>query len=326
VKPIPLGPNQPPHFYRGGAAIAAFRGVSRNGDHVPEDWLASTTARFGDGDRGLTVLPDGRRLRDALAAQPVPFLGPDHVTRFGSDPALLVKLLDCGERLPVHAHPDRMFAGSHLGRAYGKTEAWIVVEAAEGARVHLGFRNDVDRDALAQWTAREDGEAMLAALHEIDVRPGECIYVPAGTPHSIGAGVLLVEVQEPSDLGVLLEWSRYGLVRGDASMGLALEDALECVRRAAVTEAELAAWRGDTLPPDARRYFRADWLRPRPSVGLERGYAVLVVTRGSGRLETDAGGLDVSRGATVLVPYDAGAGELSGPVEALRCAPPEGER
>jgi mannose-6-phosphate isomerase len=323
VRPILLAPNQPPHFYRGGGAIADFRGLSRNGDHTPEDWIASTTVRFGEGDRGLTVLPDGRRLRDALVAEPVAFLGPEHVAQHGADPALLVKLLDVGERLPVHAHPDRSFARAHLGAAYGKAEAWLVVASPDGACVHLGFRDDVARERLADWAAREDGDAMLAALHEIDAVPGQCIYVPAGTPHAIGAGVLIVEVQEPSDLGVLLEWSRYGLRLGDASMGLALEEALECVRRTAVTAAELASWCGDALPSEARRYFRGEWLRPHPSAALERGYSVLVVTQGAGRLETEAGALDLSRGSIVLVPYDAGAGELSGPVEAVRCAPPE---
>jgi mannose-6-phosphate isomerase len=323
MKPILLAPNQPPHFYRGGAGIADFRGLSSNGDHTPEDWLASTTACFGDGDRGLSVLPDGRRLRDALAAEPVAFLGPAHVARFGADPAVLVKLLDVGERLPVHAHPDRTFARAHLGSPYGKSEAWIVIAADDGARVHLGFRANVDRETLAEWTAREDGAAMLDALHEIDAVPGRCIFVPAGTPHSIGPGVLILEVQEPSDLGVLLEWTRYGLRPGAASMGLALEEALDCVRRSTVGDDELAGWCGDALPAESRRFFRVDRLRPRPSVELERGYAIVVVTAGEGgRLETDGGALDVGRGSTVLVPYDAGAGRLSGPVEAVRCAPP----
>lgn len=326
MKPIVLQPNRPPHFYRGGSGIAAFRGLPDEGERLPEDWLASTTERFGDVEHGPTLLPDGRSLRDALAADPVPFLGPDHVAHFGSDPAFLVKLLDAGERLPVHAHPGRAFARAHLGAAYGKTEAWIVVGADGDARVHLGFRDDVGRAALAEWATQEDGEAMLAAMHEIRVVAGDCIYVPAGTPHSIGAGIFLVEVQEPSDLGVLLEWTRYGLRLADASMGLALEEALECVRRTAVADDELGAWLGPVLPPEARRYFRADWLRPQPAVQLGRGYAVLVVTAGAGLLETDAGALEVSRGSTVLVPYDAGDGALSGSVVALRCAPPEGDR
>lgn len=325
MKPILLPPNQKPHFYRGGAAIARFRGVSPDGDHVPEDWLASTTARFGNGDRGLTVLPDGRRLRDAVAADAAAFLGPEHVARFGADPAVLVKLLDAGERLPVHAHPDRRFAHEHLGSAYGKSEAWLVVAAERGARVHVGFRADVGRETLGRWAASEDAEAMLDALHEIPVAAGDCIYVPAGTPHSIGAGVLIVEVQEPSDLGVLLEWSRFGLARGQADMGLGFDTALECVRLAAVGEGELAGWRGTALPAESAAFFRADWLRSHDSVPLEQGYSILVATDGAGRLETEGGALDLRRGSVVLVPYGAGAGELTGPLSVLRCAPPSAE-
>ncbi|MGZ4390429.1 MAG: class I mannose-6-phosphate isomerase [Gaiellaceae bacterium] len=273
MKPILLGPNQPARFYRGGPAIARFRGLSPNGDFVPEDWVGSTTTIFGDADHGLTVLSDGRRLCDAVAAEPEAFLGLAHTARFGPDPALLVKLLDAGERLPVHAHPDRRFARERLGAAYGKSEAWLIV-GAEGARprIHLGFREDVEPARLREWVAGQDGEAMLVALNERAVAPGDCIYGPAGTPHSIGEGVLMVEVQEPSDLGVLLEWSRFGLERSeDATMGLGFEVASECVRLTAVGADELSAWtcRSEAaaqtrpgaravVPAQAERFFRAE--------------------------------------------------------------------
>jgi mannose-6-phosphate isomerase len=340
MKPILLGPNQPLRFYRGGPAIARFRGLSPNGDRVPEDWVGSTTAIFGDGERGLTVLPGGRRLCDAVAAEPEAFLGPAHVARFGPDPALLVKLLDAGERLPVHAHPDRRFVRERLGAAYGKSEAWLIV-GVEGARprVHLGFREDVEPARLREWVARQDGEAMLAALNERAVAPGDCIYVPAGTPHSIGEGVLMVEVQEPSDFSVLLEWSRFGLERPEeATMGLGFEVACECVRLTAVGADEVTAWTSriedaaqtrpgarTLVPAQAEQFFRAEWLRPDPAAALEPGYAIVVVVEGAGRLETEGGALDLTRGATVLVPYAAGAGELSGPVAAVRCLPARAE-
>jgi mannose-6-phosphate isomerase len=340
MKPILLGPNQPARFYRGGPAIARFRGLSPNGDNVPEDWVASTTAIFGDGSRGLTVLPDGRLLRDAVAAESEGFLGPEHVRHFGADPALLVKLLDAGERLPVHAHPDRRFAHDRLGAPHGKSEAWLIV-GVEGAqtRIHLGFREDVEPAALAEWVSAQDGAAMLAALNEVSVAPGDCIYVPAGTPHSIGEGVLMVEVQEPSDLGVLLEWSRFGLERPEeATMGLGFDVAVECVRRAAVDRDELASWtrRSDegpevrpgarpVVPAAAERFFRAEWLRPAPSVALAAGYSVLVVVSGAGQLDTDGGALGLVQGNTVLLPHAAGAGELTGAVEAVRCLPPRVE-
>ena len=337
MKPILLGPNQPVRFYRGGPAIARFRGLPENGGSVPEDWVASTTTILGEESRGLTVLPDGRLLRDAIAAEPEVFLGPEHVHHFGADPALLVKLLDAGERLPVHAHPDRRFAHERLGAEHGKCEVWLIIGTeGPGTRIHLGFREDVDPAALAAWVAAQDGAAMLAALNELPVEAGDCIYVPAGTPHSIGEGVLMVEVQEPSDLGVLLEWTRFGIERPEeATMGLGFDAACECVRLTAVDRAELSSWwrRNDTVPESrpgvrpvvpsaAEPFFRADWLRPDPSVALSPGYSTLVVVSGAGELETEGGSLPLVQGNTLLVPHAAGAGELRGAIEAVRCRPP----
>ena len=80
------------------------------------------------------MLPDGRLLRDAVAEHAGSWLGAAHVARFGADPALLVKLLDAGQRLPVHCHPSDEFAAAHFGSRYGKTEAWIVVGATDRTR------------------------------------------------------------------------------------------------------------------------------------------------------------------------------------------------
>jgi len=337
VKPIRLDANQPSRLYRGGPAIARFRGVSSSDGYVPEDWVGSTTAIFGKEPRGLTVLPDGRLLRDAIAAEPEAFLGAAHVSRFGADTALLVKLLDAGEQLPVHSHPDRAFAREHLGARYGKSEVWLIVEAGgERPLLHVGFREDVEAETLADWVSRQDHTRMLEALNEVPVAPGDCIYVPGGTPHSIGKGVFMVEVQEPSDLGVMLDWSGFEIGGPEeADMGLGFDVALGCVRRTALGSEELDSWTRrskyapeirpgarSVVPPEAEQFFRAEWLRPEPVVALEPSYSILVVVDGDGRLETRDGALDLARGETVLVPYAAGAGELSGQIEVVRCLPP----
>ena len=337
MKPIRLDANQPSRFYRGGSAIERFRGVSSNDEYVPEDWIGSTTAVFGEEPRGLTVLADGRLLRDAVTAEPEAFLGSAHVSRFGADSALLVKLLDAGERLPVHVHPDRTFAHEHLGARYGKSEAWLIVEAGgDRPLLYLGFREKVDLATLADWVARQDRASMLAALNELPVEPGDCVFVPGGTPHSIGKGVFMVEVQEPSDLGAMLDWSGFELGGPDkAEMGLGFDVALGCVRRTALGSEELSSWirrskdapeiragARSVVPPEAKPFFRAEWLRPLPVVALEPSYAILVVVDGAGRLETEDGALDLARGETVLVPHAAGAGELSGSIEVVRCLPP----
>jgi mannose-6-phosphate isomerase len=338
MKPIVLAPNQPQKFYRGGHAIAEFRGTAVEDDHRPEDWLASITTEFGGDTDGLTVLPDGRRLRDAVAADPKAWLGPAHTARFGTDTALLVKLLDAGQRLPVHVHPDRGFARRHLGCRNGKTEAWIVVAVrGAGPCVHLGFTEDVAAADLDRWVSDSDTGAMLGRMHAVPVGPGDSVLVPAGTPHAIGEGVFCIELQEPTDFSIMMEWKDFGIDGpNEGNLGLGYDVALECVRRAALSPDELErlmtpsehAGNSDgpvehLLPPGAEPYFRAERVRPRRSVRLDPSFSVLVVTDGRGQLDTEHGGMiPLRRGQTVLVPYGSGAATVTGRLELVRCLPP----
>ena len=179
-------------------------------------------------------MPDGGFVRDALAADPEWWLGAAHAARFGASPALLVKLLDAGERLPVHHHPDHQFAHEHLGLDFGKTEAWIVLAAREGAQVAVGWREDVASDTLRAWVDEQDHDALLGALNPVAVRAGDAVFVPAGVPHAIGDGILIAELQEPTDLSVLLEWDGFGIADEQAAtLGLGWDVALASVERTA---------------------------------------------------------------------------------------------
>ena len=153
--PVLLPPNQFPHFYRGGDRIGALRG-GPGGPMRPEEWIGSTVTRFGEARSGLSQLPDGRLLRDAVAADPLP--GSDRSTsrRYGDSSELLVKLLDPDQRLPVHFHPDKAFARRHLALDHGKTEAWIVLEAPEGTGVGLGFSAPMTKAQVLDLVERRD--------------------------------------------------------------------------------------------------------------------------------------------------------------------------
>ena len=142
------------HYYRGGENIAKLRRITLDSDYQPEEWIGSTVSRFDDDKLGLTVLEDGSLLRDAVAADPHSWTGQ---SRTGSDVGVLVKLLDAGQRLPVHVHPDRKFAASHLDCPYGKSEAWYVISALPGSAVYVGWNTDLDPADL-RITARVDGE------------------------------------------------------------------------------------------------------------------------------------------------------------------------
>jgi mannose-6-phosphate isomerase len=330
VRPVVLPPNGIERFYRGGPAIAALRGAEPPGTHVPEDWVGSTTTVFGEEELGLSRLPGGELLRDSIAADPAGFLGAGHAARYGADPALLVKLLDAGQRLPVHVHPDGVFARAALGVPYGKTEAWIVVgTSVPGALVHVGFREDVSAETLEGWVNEQDHAALLGALNPVPVEPGDALFVPAGVPHAIGEGLLIVELQEPTDLSVLLEWQGFGIDDArEASLGLGWESALECVDRSGRDTARLRGPRPDgavarLLPTEADPFFRAERIAPTPETEIEPGFAVLVVLEGNGTLEPDDGQpLALRRGETVLLPHGAGACRASGEMALIACRPP----
>ena len=338
MKPVPLPPNQLHHFYAGGAAIAAFRGTAPTDDHAPEDWVGSATTMFGQPRAGLSVLADGTLLAEAIAADPEAYLGSEHVAAFGPHPALLVKLLDAGQRLPVHVHPDRAFAASHLGCRNGKTEAWVVVETRDpDPVVYLGFREAVEAGMLAAWVDGQETTALLGALHRIPVRAGDTVLVPAGTPHAIGPGVFIVELQEPTDFSVLLEWDGFDIDgRGKGHLGLGMDVALRCVDRGAWDRDRIRHHCTDRpappdrfggvrplFPVDADPFFRAERVLPDPVARLDQAFSILAAVDGSGRLETAAGdAMPLRRGQTVLLPHAAGATTVSGAVHVVRCRPP----
>lgn len=327
--PVVLGENRPtPRAYRGGSAIERFRGIPAAGDEwLPEDFVASTVTTFGSDTQGLTVI-DGVTLRDRIATDPIGYLGEAHVARFGAEPKLLCKLLHTGDRIFVHAHPDGAFAQRELRAANGKTEAWIVLDADGGeGRAWVGFRDGVDEATLAGWFERQDAAAMLSALNEVTLRPGDVLFVPAGVPHSIGEGMLILELQEPADLSIILEYAPYErLTKQDSLLGLDDATAMRAVTRDAVTP---DGWVGHVapgsfLPSGADAFFRAEGVTVSggDEVELAPQFAVFVVTEGAGELAWNGGALPVRAGETVLIPFGAGTVKVTGDLSAIRGMPP----
>ena len=328
--PVLLPSHRFDHFYLGGDRIRALRGGA-GGPRRPEEWLASTTSRAGQAPAGLSSLPDGTLLVDAVGMDPDAWLGPAHVARCGDSTELLVKLIDAGQRLPVHVHPTRAWAGQHLGLAHGKTEAWVVVDAEPGAVVGLGLREQLGHDELLALVQAHDSAALVGAVHTRPATVGAGVFVPAGTPHFIGEGVLVVEVQEPTDLSILLEWEGFA-VDGDRDGHLGVGFAT------AVTAVDARVWSSTdvdscvssapapvnglvpALVPAAEPYFRADWFWAPPEV--EAGFAVVVVLDGEGLLSSAGGDVDVRRGDVALVPYAAGPWSVEGTATGVLCRPP----
>ena len=333
VVPAKLPSNQFDHFYRGGDRIGALR-HGPGGPMRPEEWIGSITTRFGEAEQGLSTLPDGTFLKDAIAANPVNWLGQAHIDSFGLSIEVLVKLLDPDQRLPVHFHPNKAFAKQHLGLDHGKTEAWIILEAPAGAGVGLGFKETQKKEELLELVRNQDSQALLASLRRSEVSVGDAILVPAGVAHAIDSGIFVLELQEPTDLSALLEWEGFA-VDGikDGHLGLGFETVTDALMLDPLSDSEFdslvmrnifsgGALRS-VLPIKADGYFRAHLA---PGIGdFEAGFAIALVLDGVGEITfASAPAIQITKGDALVIPHAAGAYSISG-ANVIVSRPPNAE-
>lgn len=242
---------------------------------VGEVWLASGLAEAPSplsGGRGLT-------LDRAYAAAPEAYRGSP-----GPDPAfpLLLKAIDTADRLSVQVHPRRS--------GFSKTEAWYVLEAGEGAEILLGFRPGVSRADVEE--ALDGGRELASLLASHAPQPGSFYFVPPGTVHALGPGLVLLEVQEPRNVTYrLFDWNRPGLDGRPLHRARALE-ALSFETAAGPREGLLLEERPlyeERLLVDDSAFSAAVVRTERDVVLPAEGLSVSVVTRGSGRVLYDDG-------------------------------------
>ena len=332
AKPVALAPNLVDHFYRGGGRIARLRGIKTTSQWQPEEWLAATVARVNEGTTGLASTEAGDLLRDLVMAGQAAWIGPDHAAaRDQADTGILFKLLDARQRLPVHVHPDRAFATSHLDCPYGKTEAWFVLETEPECAVYLGWNTDIDPDELESRRDAQDSEWMLAHMNRIEVVPGMGIVVPAGTVHAIDGGIFVAEVQEPSDFSILLEWSVTTSTREESHLGIGFDAVMPAVSIAKlpqdlldtlITTSDLTARHDQSvsvLSPAADWFFTLRHLAP-PAGGsnsVDAGFAVFVVLSGAGTIIGRNESVTVHSGEVFAVPHAFGDWRIEGDASVL---------
>ena len=320
--PAKLPSNQFDHFYKGGNRIGKLRN-GPGGPMRPEEWIGSTTTRFGESVNGLSVLPDGKLLKGEVDADPISWLGEKHFAKFGSSVEILVKLLDPDQRLPVHYHPNRKFAADKLHLNHGKTEAWIILDAPKGAKVGVGFKEKIAKEKVASLVKAHDSQGLLDSLNFLEVKAGDAVFVPAGVPHAIEAGIFVLELQEPTDLSILLEWDGFA-VDGDKDghLNLGYDTALDALKFDPLTAAEnqeiITRFESEANTSHkifnqiANDFFRADYLVG-DSQKIDAGFGVFLVLSGDGEMDFENfGKFNVQSGDAIVIPHCAGAFTVSG--------------
>jgi mannose-6-phosphate isomerase len=184
----------------GGSAISALKQQAEDLLHIGESWEIYSKNYISHGAyAGLT-------LEDVIQQYPLEMIGYHH--KNGEFP-LLVKLLDAREWLSVQVHPDDTLADVLEGEPRGKTECWYILKAEPDAEIIYGLKNGISKQQY-QYALNSGND--LELLHKVKVQKGDFIFVPAGTIHAIGPGIVLYELQQTSDTTYrLYDWDRCGI-------------------------------------------------------------------------------------------------------------------
>jgi len=258
---------------------------------------------------------DGESLRSLMEQHEAQILGRSRPSADGRFP-LLVKFIDAGDNLSVQIHPPD---GPKSPTGVGKTEAWYILDQAPGAAVICGLKEGTTKEV---FEAEAGDKRVRDHLAEIEVQPGDCVFVPAGQTHAICTGVVLCEVQQTSDVTYrMYDWDRLGL--DGKPRETHLEQALKVVDYTiGAAQASRASFSGgeglrqsDLAACD---YFRLHALMVGTAGGelTTKGFAhTLAVVGGAGRIESCDGSFaarDLVYGDSILIPGALDAVRLVG--------------
>ncbi len=353
--PLRLSPNRVWRSYQGGRLLDTIEGKPEPEDtHYPEDWIGSAVeainpaehARPGEGVATVEGQDGEVRIDGLFNEHAKYFFGSEHMARFGAQPEFLVKYIDSAERLHFQCHPSKEFSREKLNSPYGKFEAYYVLavrpEAGEG-KVYVGFQRPPERDALKAMIESQDIAAIEACFDAVTVKPGDVVMVPGGVSHALGAGVLLVEILEPSDWVARFEFKRgnYMLPEKDRFMGRDIDFALDFfdLREKSLSfvrdnylcspeiMASIANGRRERLigpeQTDCFQVWKTTWSGS--AKRTVQSYCVALVVSGSCRLGgPDGWTAELSQYDRAIIPHGLGdlTMEASGDCELLECYPP----
>lgn len=300
----------------GGRALEQF-GLELPEGHIGEGWM------IGDHPNGTTTVVNGElagmgldQIREQYGS--VLFGSKGFSEKNGRFP-LLIKLLDCQDDLSVQVHPNDHYDRLPQGEL-GKTEMWYILDAKPGAKIICGLKKGVSREQLA---AAIDENRIMDCLNEISVEAGDSFYIPAGTVHALGAGVLVAEIQQNSDSTYrLYDYDRPGL--DGKPRELHIEDSLNVI-----------AYEGS-----GATYMKTDistcneWLTlaRSPFFITEKGqvegiwslqtatdsFVIHIICDGTGSIRWADGELPVKPGECCLIPANLGSYSLVGSMTVLR--------
>ncbi|MBQ2179877.1 MAG: class I mannose-6-phosphate isomerase [Prevotella sp.] len=178
----------------GGDKIIPFKHLDSQMDHVGESWEISGV----NGNETIVAEgPDkGKSLNELTSTMKSQLVGKENYERFGNEFPLLIKFIDARQDLSIQVHPTDEIA-HRQGKERGKTEMWYALESAPGAQLYNGLKQQITPE---QYKEMVENDTITDALARYEVQEGDVFFIPAGRIHAIGAGCMVAEIQQTSDV------------------------------------------------------------------------------------------------------------------------------
>lgn len=300
----------------GGEQIAPFKGITTDQQTVGESWEISSVPGFESvtAPRGIQDDPDlGLNLTQLIDKYRAALVGEQVYARFGNQFPLLIKFIDAKQDLSVQVHPDDQLARQRHGCA-GKTEMWYIMRAAEGAKIYAGLNQTITPEQYEQLANAEtiNGHSpMQDVIATHDAHAGDIFFLPAGRLHAIGAGNLLAEIQQTSDI----TYRVYDFGRKDANGNtreLHVQQAKDAIDYTVYSDYRAMY---DPAQTNAELvqcpYFKVNRIVVEKQAQIDlhtNSFVVIICLEG----QADVNGVPMHQGETLLVPADANTLTING--------------
>lgn len=244
----------------GGDKIAALKSLDLAGGSIGESWEISAVpgfeSRVAEGVfKGITITELIRRYGSALVGRKV-------YERWGDTFPLLIKFIDARNDLSIQVHPDDEMAHALHG-SHGKTEMWYVIDAEPGAAIYAGLTHEME---VRDFCSMASDGSIIGSVARFNASRGQFYYIPAGTVHAIGAGSLVAEIQETSDISYRIY--DYGRVDSDGNCRpLHMEEARKALDMSSLSRGPLGVPDEENVNIIECDFFSVDYVRPREEHG-----------------------------------------------------------
>ena len=257
----------------------------------------------------------GNDLEEIIEVYMGELVGEKNFERYGLEFPLLIKYLDCNDKLSVQVHPDDILA-EERHNSFGKTEAWYIVDCKPGAAIYLGFKDlNITRE---EYIAAVSESRLEPLLNRVPVKPGDVFFIPAGTVHALGAGIEVVEVQQTSDVTYrIYDWDRVDANGKGRELHTSLAiDAIDFEADAELLHRKYDLERvGEAKVIDCN-YFTMSLHNVNGVKELDRSmldsFVIYIALNGTARIIADGQEENLEEGEVILIPAEVGNITLEG--------------